>query len=504
MRLWDITTGETIQTYAVNTPVESVALFKDFTRWAYGTNQRTAGFTTLSLLPDDSVPDLQSESTAIDSLVTTSNSGTGTTSSNAIVGLLTDGKTLLMSNGEAVVSELASTSRYTLGGQRDSVTSIATSANLLVTGSDDNTAYVWHINPGDGLHGGEKLQSISNDGRYAILDSGGYIALDQPASPITDDESVAVGFSPDSQSVLWDTGTGFELRAIQSNDLISKFDLSSNPKYKGDRLTLNSFSPDGKLVMLTGDGYGLVVNVMSGAILVQYTGFSGGFSPDGRYFFARVQTGNRLFKAATGEDVTSQFPADALADPQFSADGKYMGYVSGDKNSSAVLLDATTGKEVRRLPLTGGDFRFSPDSKSIVDAGPFRSLDVETGTVIRTFTDRLTYSPDNINQVSFSSDGKLMMTVSDLQLDIWDTTTGQRIRQFAADGTFQSNAHFLPDGKSVAVSVDKDNDTNTLVVPIDFQVRLSYACSRLTGDLTDAERTQYGIKDSDPTCPPAK
>jgi len=61
-----------------------------------------------------------------------------------------------------------------------------------------------------------------------------------------------------------------------------------------------------------------------------------------------------------------------------------------------------------------------------------------------------------VNTIVFSSDGKqLASALSDLMVRIWDTVTGQQIRQLEGHRKYVSTIAFSPDGKQL-VSVSSD------------------------------------------------
>jgi WD40 repeat protein len=523
-RLWDVTTGEALSTETLSSPIESIALFRDLSGWAFGDDQHNWSRRFIDLLPPDVVPDLETQATPDEFIISGSGGSYGATSANTILTLLPDGKTLVTSNGDDSISDLSNGSpRYSLIGHSDSVASIATSRHLIVTGSYDDTARIWHIQPGDGLRAWDDTLTLSNDGQYAISDSSGNFAMTNPPEPLPtpDEDFTALAFSPDSKSILWHNGPAFELRNVKTNEVISRFDLSKDPAYKEEYTHLDSFTADGKVAALTGNNNGLLIDVATGKVLGQYTGSEARLSPDGQYLVT-YQEGYHLFKTQGMEDISSGIqrkPLETLVDFQFSPDAKYVAYVinrveqtTDVASNTLVLLNAATGKEVRQFQLRGSEWTFAPDGKTFLDVSDNSSSmairDMETGSVVHNFVDSLGYPANEIKQITFSPDGNRLLTGSLSELDVWDVSTGHRIRQFAVDGVLQSNAHLLPDGQSVVLTVSKnDDEITTIIVPMDFRQRIDYACSRLTRDLSAEERKQYGIKDSDPTCPqnsPAK
>jgi WD40 repeat protein/DNA-binding SARP family transcriptional activator len=94
------------------------------------------------------------------------------------------------------------------------------------------------------------------------------------------------------------------------------------------------------------------------------------------------------------------------------------GSIGGNTEFDAVLWDADTGREIRRLKGHTGD----------------------------------------LSSVSFSNDGSLLVSSADASNPdsaiVWDTTTGEEVHSFAAqEGTFIPSGTFSPDGRLLALGV---------------------------------------------------
>jgi WD40 repeat protein len=105
-----------------------------------------------------------------------------------------------------------------------------------------------------------------------------------------------------------------------------------------------------------------------------------------------------------------------------------------------------------------------------------------------------------VYNAAFSPDGTLLATASaDGTVRVWDVATGVELRRIEADAVGAESVAWSPDGKLLASTGD---DTTAKLWDVDYRDTVRYLCSRLLRDFTEAEREQYGLTDTTPTCPP--
>ena len=351
--------------------------------------------------------------------------------------------------------------------------------------------------------------SISPDDRYLLISNNSTVQLwdlqaDLKLRDFSFDTTTSGIFSPDGKSMLtvdaygkaflWDLGTGQEVSSfIGHNQPIYDMAFSPDNKYlltsaadktvriwdvqTGQELrrfafavfvTGLAFSPDGRWV-LTGADDGIVrlwaLHAGSSLLTLNYGGIVSAvaFSPDGKLILIGGDGGiARLWDAATGEKLREFVGhTDAINyGAAFSPDGKYI--VTGGWDATVRLWDARTSKEVYQFVADlrdVNDVRFSPDGKYLLTAGGdgVRLWDAQTGDKIRQFGEIR-----NVYRATFSPNGKYVLSsasgTDDGKVRLWNTLTGQLIREYQNGLGPTGSVDFSPDMKYIIADGGYEND----------------------------------------------
>jgi WD40 repeat protein len=255
-----------------------------------------------------------------------------------------------------------------------------------------------------------------------------------------------VAFLPDGQTVLtaasdgtmrtWQRATGKELRRI---------DVPGPPPAAAAK----------KLVAMPGGARPLVA-----------------LTRDGKTLATLVGDTIRLWDAATGRQLRRiDAPASGITAMLFAPDSRFLAIRMPDE--SVVMLDAESGKEVRRARAKNrpqgairigsagpagdddGGLAYSPDGKTLASIGSemnqkketffVRLIDATTGNELR----RIEAAPKRPSSVAFSPDSKLVALAGGTDVHVHDASTGKEIHKFDAPAGLATLV-FSPDGKTIA------------------------------------------------------
>ncbi len=238
-----------------------------------------------------------------------------------------------------------------------------------------------------------------------------------------------------------------------------------------------AFSPDGKKLITSGIGGWTVI------------------STSHRTRLWEVSTGNEIrgFDFGPFEDF-----GDTSSIVAFSPDGNQ---VVAKEDVSSILFDVHTGQKV--CEFVGHlayvtSVAFSPDGRYALTGSGDRTARLwDSGTCqqLRVFTDNASH----VTAVAFSPDGKYILTGhDDNKARLWDLASGAELREFQGHTDWIKSVAFSPDGKFVLTG---SNDGTARLWDTNYQDTMQFVCSLLWRDLTIAERNEYSIPDSTPTCP---
>jgi WD40 repeat protein/serine/threonine protein kinase len=274
-----------------------------------------------------------------------------------------------------------------------------------------------------------------------------------------------VGFSPDGRRIASvDNGNTVKVWDAQSGKEVFTFrwPTKAYPQHAS-----GAFSPDGKLLALTGlaskamRGQVKVLDAATGKEVVTFQGhqesvYGIAFSPDSKHIASAGGDAKvRVWDATSAKEVLAldgfRWGHSCVA---FSPDGKQI--AAGTYPGDVKVWDVKSGKEMLNPPQVGNvtHLAYSPDGKLLAAADPYGQVGVmqaTTGTKVHS----IRAATGSIYGIAFSKDGKWLATASGFGEDsakIWDTATGEEVRRLRGhDGGVRSVA-FSPDGRRLAAA----------------------------------------------------
>jgi WD40 repeat protein len=388
----------------------------------------------------------------------------------------------------------------TIPAARASIIAVSPDGTSLYTGGSGDDISVWDIATGEKTRSiGEDLivmrcMALSPDGRTMVTGDtfNGTITLWDTASgrglrTFEGHTSGVIGlsFSPDgrilastSQDItirLWDVATG---KAIQT--LSGHTQAPGSIAFSPDGSTLVSGSTDGTTRLwsisegepaaaatptASGPGAdlrptpiplsGRAISTENAALVKKLSGLGASesetavFSPDGKWL---VLAGRKLhfLDAGTFEEVrTVGYAMDGLA---VSPDSRILATVG---NPGIMLFDLATGDELLTIPRTNattsatsnGFLAFSPDSATLaaVVGNVVKLYDTSSGAEKGTIVAAMAYN------IALSPDGRFLYASGWAgNITVWDTTSGQQIRDFGLESLAVNRMALSPDGSLLA------------------------------------------------------
>jgi WD40 repeat protein len=273
----------------------------------------------------------------------------------------------------------------------------------------------------------------------------------------------SIAFSPDSHFALtgyvngtlalWEVPTGRKIRSLKGNSV---------------QILSVAYSPDGRFVLCgSGDNSLKLWNTSTGQNIRTFRGHSGNvtsvdFSPDGRHAVSGSDDKTvRLWNATTGHEIrTFRGHSDGVTSVAFSPDGRFV--LSGGKDETLKLWDVATGDEIRTFEGHSHwvtSVIFSPDGRHVFSGAKddvLKLWDVTSGADIQTFEG---HSGD-VNAAAISPDGRYVLAGGWRSIDLWDATNGRKIRTFKGHSGNVTCLAFSPDGHYALTG----GDDSTLVL----------------------------------------
>ena len=371
--------------------------------------------------------------------------GPGGYSSNDQVVFSSDGRTVLIGNGNtssALVFDVSSgklLQTFYMHAPNEWVNSVAIAPDgkTIVTGNTDGTTRLWETSAGT------QLQVFGKPSPYTGNANEWQSTWVNRVTYSPDGNTILTG---DAQGVvhLWDISSGSELHTFQGHS---------------GAITSLAFSPDGKTILTGGeDRTARLWDATTGDPISIFTGHTGAvssvaFSPDGRMILTgSADATARLWDIATKTQLQVYAGhTSIITSVVFSPDGKFV--LTGSADQTARLWE--TNPQMGKFRTFGGhtspitSVAFSPDGKMILAGAEdhvARLWNIATGVQVLS----LEGHSRTVTSVAFAPDGKKILTGSeDNTAHLWNAQTGKEVLILTGHTDWITGVAFSPDSKKV-------------------------------------------------------
>ena len=216
-----------------------------------------------------------------------------------------------------------------------------------------------------------------------------------------------------------------------------------------------SITPDNKFLITQGGDNTKLWNLSTGEEIRAFPGNSGAaVSPDSKHLLTTIGNNAILWDISSGVKLRDfKGHADAVQSVAISPDGRFA--VTGSKDQTAKLWNLATGRTIRTFIgfLSSVDsVNISPDSRFLVTKSSdyVQLWGLTSGAEIRTwaFKDRSSF---DIKPAAISPNGRFLITGSwSKGVELWDISTGNRVRGFKGNADTTGSFAISPDGKYLA------------------------------------------------------
>jgi len=285
-----------------------------------------------------------------------------------------------------------------------------------------------------------------------------------------------------------------------------------------------AFSPDGELAA-SGDNSGilLVWDVESNEELQIFAGHNDrinavDFNPTAELLVSascgeRDNTANNdcisgeiiLWNVETGEEVRRlEGHTDDVTTVTFDTTGNRI--LSGSADRTMRLWDVETGEQIgiyRRHLGKVVDVAFHPLAPDLavslaIDTPP-TLWDLDTGReVIRYYEHDVRYEPNlSVGSVAFSPDGSQILGSYGIPMRIWDTVTGELIREFLGHGSYINSVAYSVDGQIALSSAWRENSFRVWDTDNGIELRRFEGHGGVIRAITISDDGRYALSGSD-------
>jgi WD40 repeat protein len=269
----------------------------------------------------------------------------------------------------------------------------------------------------------------------------------------------ALAFSPQGTTLL----SGAEYSKVRLWNPTTGEELAGDSAWDRDAW-FGAFAPNGKSLAVWGGDHAIHLwhldkgreQTLGGGH--RHCMLSAAVAPDGKTIATTSYDGLRIWDAATGKELSEWHDKEepCLWCVAFSPDGKAV--ACGDNAGNAILLDATTGREVRRLAAIEGSVdavAFSRDGTLLYTAGSYviEVWDLSKGKAIHQIG-KLPKSghlrmPPPVSNLIVSPDGRLISACVLGSVRVWRAATGEEIEPIEGRDGYSRLVAFGPDSPSL-------------------------------------------------------
>lgn len=326
---------------------------------------------------------------------------------------------------------------------------------------------------------GSLSPEVSTDGRQmAIASSLGILLMELPSLQVTqslhdiDRYNPLATTTPEGDYVAWVTQQGsVRIWDRQQGRLVSE--IAVPDEFCCRQIEL---APDGSYLVTLGGNVARVWDLGTGdqlfnRDLVQ----KAHVSPDGSRLAFLRELAVEVVRASDGQpitDLTGFETAAPVVNTQFAPDWQTVVWTS---RATMQFQDVETGTLGAAVPFSWGEFSPRGDRIAAVEAGwimdtvgELHEIDIHTGQTLQVFNH---HEDAIIDDAAYSPDGNLLATVTEFSLRIWNASTGQQLGvvRDLPDGIYDLS--FSPDGRWLITVSNNDLIEIWGVRPLDESAR---------------------------------